>query len=207
MYVSVCQSMSEAWVVRCRKDGLMLLGVLRVVHLTSYDELLELPHIYGVAFGLIDLFDHIPQNLDFFFFCTNLVAQLVDLFARVRLLFGTAVWGRLQQDFLLQFCICAFFDSNCLFEPLYFLKLIGHHLIQSVHLVISTFLLLGKFVLKLLCQLLQLFFLLLLQPHYSLQFLFFAFNHLLVTLQSLLVYLFTLLYGVPLCAHLTYLGL
>ena len=156
MYVRVCQicqCMSEAWMVRCREDGLMLLGVLRVMHLTSYDELLELPHIYGVAFGLIDLFDHIPQNLDFFFFCTYLVAQLVDLFARMRLLLGTAVWGRLQQDFLLQFCVRAFFGSDCLFEPLYFLKLIGHHLIQSLHLVIGTFLLLRKFVFKLLCQL------------------------------------------------------
>ena len=161
-YVRIYQCISEAWVVRCRKDGLMLLGVLRVVHLTSYDELLELSHIYGVAFGLIDLFDHIPQNLDFFFFCAYLVAELVDLFARLGLLFGTAVWGRLQQDFLLQFCICALFDSNCLFEPLYFFKLIGHHLIQSLYLVICTFLLLAKFLLKLLCQLLQFFFLLLL---------------------------------------------
>ena len=199
--------MSETWVVWCREDCLVLLGILRVVSLAPYDQLLELANVESVAFGLIDLFDHVPQNLDFFLFRPDLVPQIIDLFARVRLLFGTAVWGRLQQDFLLQFCICAFFDSNRLLEPLYLLELLCHHLVQPLYLLVCSFLLLGKFLLKLLRQLLYLLLLLLLQPNDSLQFLLPSVNLLLVTLLSLFVNFLTFLNRIPLCAHFTHLVL
>ena len=134
----------------------LFLNILHEVCIASDYELLQLSNVDCIAFSLIDFLDNIPQNLNFFFFCPDLVTEVIEFLTSIGVL-CTTITLRLQQNLFLKISDDTFFIIHNSLKSLNLLQLLCHHLVQFLNLSICSLLSFCKFRFESITQLTYLF--------------------------------------------------